>query len=93
MDSDYVENLDSKKPLTGCVFTLYGIAISWRPVLQSGVALSTIEAEYIAMIEAVKEALWLKGILKDFGVIQKAVVVHCDNQRTIHLLKHQVFNE
>lgn len=93
VDSDYAANLDSRKSLTGYVFTLYGTTISWRSMLLSVVALSTTEAEYIAMTEAVKEAMWLKGILKDFGVLQKAVVVHCDNQSTIHVVKHQVFNE
>lgn len=57
------------------------------------VALSTTEAEYIAVTEAVKEAMWLKGILSEFGVKQKSITILCDNQSTIHLVKHQVFHE
>ena len=34
-------------------------------------ALSTTEAEYMAIIEAVKEAIWLQGLLDDLGVGQK----------------------
>lgn len=34
--------------------------MSWRSLLQTPVYLSTIEAEYMTLTEAVKEALWLK---------------------------------
>jgi hypothetical protein len=35
--------------------------VSWKAVLQPVVALSTTEAEYIAIVEACKELIWLKG--------------------------------
>lgn len=47
----------------------------------------------MAMTEAVKETMWLKGIIRDFGIAQKAVTIKCDNQSTLHLVKHQVFHE
>lgn len=40
-------------------------AFSWQANMQLPVALSTTAAEYIAMIEAMKEAIWLKGISKE----------------------------
>ena len=57
------------------------------------VALSTTEAEYIAVTEAVKETIWLQGILGELGVHQQKVIVFSDNQSTIHLTKHQFFHE
>ena len=45
------------------------IHIGWRSILQLTIALSTTEAEYMAATEAVKEAIWLKGLLGDLGVI------------------------
>ncbi|GJU41911.1 hypothetical protein Tco_1194868, partial [Tanacetum coccineum] len=36
--------------------------------LQHVVALSTTEAEYMALTEAVKESIWLKGLLIELGV-------------------------
>lgn len=82
-DSDHGENLDTRKSRTGFVFTLYGTTISWESNLQSVVALSTVEAEFIALTEAIKESLWLKGMAKELGVQQDSVVVHCDNQGAI----------
>ncbi|GJZ99466.1 retrotransposon protein, putative, ty1-copia subclass [Tanacetum coccineum] len=58
---------------------------SWKATLQHVVALSTTEAEYMALTEAVKEAIWLRGILKEFGVELNNVAVNCDNQGAIHL--------
>jgi len=39
------------------VFTLSQVPVSWHSILQSIVALSTTEAEYMAMAEAMKEAI------------------------------------
>uniref|UniRef100_A0A2N9IN85 Integrase catalytic domain-containing protein n=1 Tax=Fagus sylvatica TaxID=28930 RepID=A0A2N9IN85_FAGSY len=61
LDSDYAGDLDKRRCLIGYVFTLSGCTISWKVTLQSTIALSTTEAEYMAATEAVKEAIWLKG--------------------------------
>ncbi|KAH9768967.1 Integrase catalytic domain-containing protein [Citrus sinensis] len=78
-DSDFVGDLDKRRLTTGYVFTLGRGLISWRSILQSTVALSTTEAEYMAATEAVKEAIWLKGLLGDLGVIHENITVFCDN--------------
>ena len=43
------------------------------------VALSLTEAEYVALTKAVKEALWVKGMISELGLAQKMFMVHCDN--------------
>jgi len=50
------------------VFTLSQVAVSWRSTLQYIVALSTTEAKYMAMTEAMKEAIWLQGLLDDLEI-------------------------
>ena len=62
VNADYIGNIDTKKSLTGYVFTVFGEAVSSKANPQSVVALSTTEAEYMAMTEAMKEEIWLKGI-------------------------------
>ena len=71
---------------SGYVFTLGGVAVSWRSIKQSCITDSTMEAEYVATSEAAKEAIWLKKFLMELGVIAKAVdpmILYCDNSGAI----------
>jgi hypothetical protein len=92
VDSDYAGDLDKRRSTTGYVFTLSQAPISWRCTLQSTVALSTTEAEYMAMTEAMKEAIWLQGLLDDLGVEQDFLQVRCDSMSAIYLAKNQVYH-
>ena len=49
------------------MFTIGGCAINWKVTLQSIVDFSTIEVEYMVVIEACKEALWLKGLFGELS--------------------------
>ncbi|KAL0402525.1 UNVERIFIED_CONTAM: Retrovirus-related Pol polyprotein from transposon TNT 1-94 [Sesamum latifolium] len=49
------------------------------------------EAEYMAITEAVKEAIWLQELLGELGIDRKHVTVHCDSQSAIQLAKNQVY--
>src|SRR5258705_6937741 len=44
-----------------------GGAVGWYSKLQTIVALSTTEAEYMAAVEAGKEIAWMRNILSEFG--------------------------
>ncbi|CAJ2640159.1 unnamed protein product [Trifolium pratense] len=93
VDADYAGNIDTRKSLSGFVFTLFGTAVTWKANQQSVVALSTTQAEYIALVEGVKEAIWLKGMIGEMGISQGCVKIHCDSQSAIHLANHQVYHE
>ena len=66
-DADLGGDFDTKKSTTGYIFTLGGTVVSWKSKLQDRVALSTTEAEYIAISEAAKEMIWLKNFLNELG--------------------------
>ena len=68
-DSDFQSDLDSRKSTLGSVFTLNGEVIVWQSVKQSCVFKSTMEAKYVGVSEAVKEAVWLRNFLRDLEVI------------------------
>ncbi len=55
--------------------------------------MSTIEAEYIALAEVVKEALRLHGLVGDLGLIQNKLTVFCDSHSAIHLTKNQLYHK
>jgi len=90
---DSAGNVDTRKSLSGFVFTLFGTAISWKANQQSVVALSITQAEYIALVEGVKEAMWLKEMIGELGITQECVKIHCDSQSAIQLANHQVYHE
>ena len=92
-DSDYAGDLDKRRSLSGYVFTVGGNTVSWKSSLQHVVALSTTEAEYIAITDAVKEAMWLGGFLEELGFEQGKLVVNCDSQSAIHLTKNTMYHE
>lgn len=93
VDTDFAGDRDRRMSLTGYVFTLFGNTVSWKASLQHVVALSTTEAEYIGITKAVKEALWLKGLINELGIPQEVINVFCDNQSAIHLCKNHLFHE
>ena len=68
MDADYAGEVDNRRSTTGYAFTLSGGPICWKSTLQSIVSMSTTEAEYMAVGEAAKEVLWLKGLIKELGL-------------------------
>ncbi|CAM8940962.1 unnamed protein product [Rhodiola kirilowii] len=93
VDSDYFGNIDTRKSQTGLVFTIFGTSVSWKTNLQKVVALSTTAVEFMAITEAVKDALWMKSLMTELGHSQNRVLVHSDSQGAIHLSKHHVFHE
>ena len=75
------------------MFTIGGCAISWKATLQSIVALSTIEAEYMVVTKACKEALWLKELFGELSDQLHIITLFCDSQSAIFLTKDQMFHE
>ncbi|TPX54120.1 DNA-directed DNA polymerase [Powellomyces hirtus] len=85
-DADYARCTDTRRSTSGYVFMLNGAAISWKSQRQKSTALSTAEAEYIALAECAKEALWIQGLLSELSATeQTAVPIYEDNQAAIKL--------
>ncbi|GJZ53952.1 RNA-directed DNA polymerase, eukaryota [Tanacetum coccineum] len=93
VDADYAKDPNKGKSITGYVFMVHGCVVSWKATLQHVVALSTTEAEYMALTEAVKESIWLKGLLIELGVNLRSMIVNCDNQSAVHLSRNAMFHE
>ena len=89
-DADGLMNED-RKAVSGYAFLINGGAVSWCTKKQEIIALSTTEAEYVAVTHAAKEALWLRTLIKEiFGDINGPTTLYSDNQSAIALMKdHQ----
>jgi hypothetical protein len=87
-DSDYA-NSEDRRSVTGYCFRLSGGAVTWSSKRQPTTAQSTVEAEYMALAEAVKEAIWLRRYLYELGYIDdKPTIIYGDNQGSISLSKN-----
>ena len=85
-DSDWAGCSASRKSTSGQVFRLGDSTISWRSKKQPVIALSSTEAEYVALCEAAQETTWLRRLLHDIGFEQKSpTMVYEDNQGCIAL--------
>lgn len=90
-DASYAETED-RKSTSGFVFMKNGGAITWRSKKQSIVSLSSMEAEYIALCDATKEATWLQRLEHDVEGIKESILILEDNQSTINTAKKEIFN-
>ena len=68
VDLDYGGDLDKRRSLSSYLFTFGGTPISWKASLQPTTTLSTTEVEYMAITEAVKEGIWLKGFFNELTI-------------------------
>jgi len=85
VDADWANHKD-RKSVTGYIFKMYGSIVSWTTNRQPTIALSTTEAEYMAASYDTCEAIWLRNILKDFGVqLSEPITLYEDNQSCIQL--------
>ena len=91
-DSDYAADEKDRRSTTGYYFSLNsdGPAISWKSRKQPTVALSTCEAEYMALCETTQEALYLKQFLQDLDekVNFEPIHLYGDNQGSLALSKN-----
>lgn len=88
VDSDWGGNdLNDRRSTTGYLFKLFDrCTICWNTKRQASVAASPTEAEYMALFEAVREALWLRSLAKGLNIdVLKSIVIYEDNNGCISI--------
>ncbi len=92
-DSDWGGDLDDRKSTSGYLFKFGGAPISWRSKKQSTVALSTAEAEYIALSSATQEATWLQQLISELQNMSIGpTVLSEDNQAAICMARNTQYH-
>lgn len=87
VDSDWGSNEIDRKSTTGYLFKLFDrCTVSWNTKRQISVAASSTEAEYMALFEAVREALWLKSLATSINInISEPITIYEDNNGCISI--------
>lgn len=86
VDADFASEKD-RKSTTGFLIKVGNNPVDWVTRRQSAVALSSTEAEYIALATVTAEVIWIERLLGDLGTERiDSPTIHEDNQSCIHLL-------
>ena len=81
MDSDWANYPEDYISVTGFVVYLGTSPVSWTAKKQKLVALSSTEAEFIALCDITREILWIQPLVESFKIkgVKENTVIHEDN--------------
>ena len=89
VDSDWASDSNDRRSYTGFLFLFGKAPVSWETRKQKTVALSSNEAEYMAMSDASREALFLKSVFSELGFAIECTLFN-DNQSAQKLAKNHI---
>ncbi|GKA42543.1 copia protein [Tanacetum coccineum] len=89
-DADHAGCQDSRRSTSGSAQFLGDRLVSWSSKKQRSTAISTTEAEYIAMSGCCAQILWMRSQLKDYGFEFNKIPLYCDNKSAIALCCNNV---
>jgi hypothetical protein len=82
-DSDWAMG-EKRRSITGYLIEMGGGPICWASKQQAVVALSSAEAEYIALGFTSRQVIWLRSLAAELGYPQPgASIINCDNRAAI----------
>ena len=64
-DADWGSDIITRRSTTGYIIFAAGGPISWQSKLQTTVAVSSMESEYMALFAGIQELVWIRGVLKE----------------------------
>ena len=97
-DADFASSRDDMVSLGGQIIFLDKAPIHWKTFKQRAVSLSTMEAEFVAMVETTREIIWLYNVLSEcfeYKIItgnKEKPVLYADNMAAINFSKSPIEN-
>ena len=89
-DSDWAADKIQQCSITGYFFKLANSIILWRSHAQKTVALSSMEAEYMAISDCSRQVIWMKTLIKELGIKIRSIPIYGDNQGSIFIASNAV---
>ena len=88
-DADWAASKENQRCMSGIMVMMNGSPVIFKSRLQRAVALSTAEAEYVALSLCIQEVIWIKSLLKELGIQKEsAITVYEDNLSAIAIAKN-----
>lgn len=88
-DANWAEDREDRKSNSGYYCSVNGGAISWSCIRQNVIAMSSTEAEYVALSETCKEVVWIKRIAQELNIeIPDSITIYTDSQNSISMINN-----
>ncbi|GJV02707.1 retrovirus-related pol polyprotein from transposon TNT 1-94 [Tanacetum coccineum] len=84
-DADHAGCQDTRRSTSGSMQFLGDRLVSWSSKRQKSAAISSTEAEYIALSGCCAQVLWMRSQLTDYGFGFNKIPMYCDNKSAIAL--------
>nr|GFA82875.1 copia protein [Tanacetum cinerariifolium] len=82
-DVDHAGCIDSHKSTSGGIQFLGDKLVSWMSKKQNCTAMSSAEAEYVALSVSCAQVMWMRTQLQDYGFNYNKIPLYCDSQSSI----------
>nr|GEW19082.1 hypothetical protein [Tanacetum cinerariifolium] len=83
LDDDHAGCIDSRKSTSGGIQFLGDKLLSWMSKMQNCTAMSSVEAEYVALFASCAQVMWMRTQLQDYGFNYNKISLYCDSQSAI----------
>nr|GEU29688.1 retrovirus-related Pol polyprotein from transposon TNT 1-94 [Tanacetum cinerariifolium] len=91
-DADHAGCINSRKITSGGIQFLGDKLVSWMSKKQNCTAMSSAEAEYVALSASCAQVMWMRTQLQDYGFNYNKIPLYCDSQSAIaiscNLIQH-----
>ncbi|GJX28513.1 hypothetical protein Tco_0236592 [Tanacetum coccineum] len=89
-DVDHAGCQDTRRSTSGSMQLLGDKLVSWLSKRQKSAAISSTEAEYIALSGCCAQVLWMRSQISDYGLGFNKIPMYCDNKSAIALCCNHV---
>nr|GEW00303.1 hypothetical protein [Tanacetum cinerariifolium] len=83
LDADHVGCIDTRKSTSGGIQFLGDKLVRWMSKKQDCTAMSSVEAEYVALSTSYVQVIWMRTQLQDYGFNYNKIPLYCDSQSAI----------
>ena len=93
-DADFANSIDDRRSIGGILVALWNSPIAWTSKIQPTVALSTTEAEYMALCKLTQELFYFRKLCKEMKLrIKEPITMMEDNNSCIKIAQNDEFHQ